>query len=280
MKVGYVVPVIPSLASYRLRVAIPAPHIGYPYVLSGRGDVSFFFKNGNVNLARLCPEPIVFDVVNDHFTGPNAAVYQVMCDLAHQITTASEAMAERVLEMTGRGAVVIPDPYETDEQPVRCEGDGVAWFGHAANGHSLAPYIGTHSLVICSNIPGTVPWTPENQSRVLKNAAVVLLTGSNPGASANRFVTALRAGRFVVSTGGVPAWSELSEFGWIGNVQKGIEWALNNREEACQRVTAGQAWIRQRFSPKAIGQQWGQLFGSILERETSERKAGSESTPT
>ena len=98
----------------------------------------------------------------------------------------------------------------------------------------------------------------------LSRADVVLMTGTNPGASANRVVKALRAGRFVVAPENcADSWRELAEFIHVGDVADGIDWAFNNREEACQKISAGQQFVAQRFAPSSIGAKWTDLFGSI-----------------
>jgi len=268
MKVGYCVPLLPVLASYRLRVALPSPHLGMPYVLGDAADVTFFYKQGDHNRAQRLDCPVVFDVVNDHFTGSHSTHYRGMCAVADVVTCASPGMAGIVREHTGRDAVVIDDPYEDEEEEVRCDGSRVLWFGHSANIKSLAPYTDTAGLVVCCNIPGVIPWTRSNERQCLREAAVVLLTGSNVGASSNRVVKALRAGRLVVTPGGIPAWDEFAEWIWVGDVREGIEWALDNREEACRKVKQGQAWIRERYSPASLGKRWGSLFASTLDQAT------------
>ena len=262
MRVGYCVPINWQLASFRLRVAIPAKHLGCDYVIGEPGNPSFFFKNGDVALASRL-RGVVYDVVNDHFHGAQARDYTGMCAVADVVTCASEVMAEKIRDATGIDATVIDDPYENAEAVPACDGDQVLWFGHAANAGSLRPYANLASLVICSNLPGAVWWTRDSEAKCLSECAVVLMTGSNEGASSNRIVKAIRAGRFVVTPGGIPSWEQFKDFIWLGDVHKGIEWALNNRDEACQKVKAGQEWVRERFSPSTIGKQWASLFGSI-----------------
>jgi hypothetical protein len=90
------------------------------------------------------------------------------------------------------------------------------------------------------------------------------MTGNNPGASANRIVKSLQAGRFVVTPEDcADSWRELAPYIWIGDVSDGIRWALNNREDVCQKIKQGQQYIAQRFSPESIGSQWTTLFASI-----------------
>jgi hypothetical protein len=230
------------------------------------GEVTFFYKNGNHRLADALPGPVVYDVVNDHFKGPQAMDYFAMCSVAQTITCASEAMAEIIHDATGRDAVVIDDPWETEEREPSVYGEGVLWFGHSANIASLLPHIEAigPKLLVCSNVRSAhVQWSREAEDNCLKGAAVVVLTGNNQGASANRVAKALRAGRMVVCPRNGPRnWQDFEPYIWIGDVGEGIRWALNNREEACKKIQAGQAYIREKFSPQLIGSQWAALFAS------------------
>lgn len=264
--IGYCVPRAPQLASYRLRVEIPSKHLGQPYRF-GIGDVTFFFKGGNPDLARGLKN-VVYDVVNAHFDDPD---YRRMCELASVVTCSSPAMAEIIKAETGRDAVVIADPYENAEGAPEVTGYRVVWFGHQANLPSLEPYEGLDFYVLTGD-----DWTLQNEARALQAAAVVMLTGGNPGASANRVIKAIRAGRFVVAPDDCPeSWKELSPYTWIGDVREGIEWAFANREEACRKVQAGQNYIESRFNPQLIGSQWADLFASILAAGTNTKRAGS-----
>lgn len=261
--IGYCVPADPRLASFRLRVAIPSKHLGMPHCI-GVGDVTFFFKGGNPLLARRVG-PVVYDVVNAHFADPD---YREMCEIASVITCSSGAMQGAINRVTGRDAVVIPDPYENTESAAKVDG-GVLWFGHQANLTSLQAYSDLDPEVLTAE-----NWSLESEARALAKAGVVLLTANNPGASSNRPVKAIRAGRFVVAPEDCPeSWRELSEYIWIGDVREGVRWAFDNREEACRRVIAGQKYVT-RFSPQLIGSQWAGLFGSILAVDTNKKKAG------
>jgi hypothetical protein len=261
--IGYYVRPDPRLASFRLRVAIPSKYVG-PHRF-GLGDITFFYKNGDPQLAsRLIPT--VYDVVNPHFNNPD---YMAMLEIATVVTCPSKAMAGLILQH-GRTAAVIPDPYENEESPVAVSGFRVLWFGHQANIKSLEPYKGLDIRVCTAD-----QWSLENEAEALKQAGVVLLTASNPGASSNRPVKAIRAGRFVVAPEDCPeSWRELSDFMWIGDVREGIRWAFSNREEACHKVLQGQKYVS-RFSPQLIGSQWADLFASTLGADINTNPAGS-----
>jgi hypothetical protein len=192
-------------------------------------------------------------------------------------------MRDAIERYTGRAAVVIDDPYETAEGLPACVGHKVLWFGHSANLGSLRPYydameVGEPSIL--SNAPGANQWTLSSERFFLDDSAVVLITGNNPGASSNRIVKCLRAGRFVVTPDPLHAesWRQFAPYIWIGDVREGITWAFHNREDVCNKIRAGQDYVRDRFSPETIGQQWKALFDSISEPVTSTSRAGSAST--
>lgn len=283
MKVGYCVPLTPQMASYRLRVAIPAPLLGCEYEIGTIGNPSFFYKHfeGDRELAGSCG-PFVFDVVNDHFGGKYDAHYRWMTEHAAAITVSSPAMADTVKRWTGRDAIVIDDPYENEEWAPQVLGREVLWLGHAANMRSLLEQIESIEdlpivLTVCSNWqhPGVLAWSPETERRSLARCAVVLVTGNNYGASANRIVKALRAGRFVVTPGGPPAWEAFKPYIWMGPVRDGIKWAFDNREEACAKILAGQEYVREANDPHRIALRWMGAFESISEPATSGKRAGS-----
>ena len=201
--------------------------------------------------------------------------------LAHYLRQPDDG-ARTIRKWTGREATVIDDPYENEEWLPQCQGNEVLWLGHSANIESLfASWASSPNCESCSrcarttSTPSALEWSPETERRSLARAAVVLVTGNNPGASANRIVKALRAGRFVVTPGGAPAWDEFKPYIWMGDVREGIEWAFNNREEACAKIKAGQAFVRERNSPGAIARMWMDVFDSILPQDTSGKRDGS-----
>src|SRR6185295_1757217 len=103
--IGYCVPIAPQMASFRLRVAVPAAHLGCDYEIGCTGTPTFFYKHyeGDLELSESCG-PFVFDVVNDHFAGKLGWHYRDMCARADAITVSSQAMREIVKKQTGRDA--------------------------------------------------------------------------------------------------------------------------------------------------------------------------------
>ena len=175
MKVGYCVPHAPHMASYRLRVALPAPMLGCDYEIGCTGSPTFFYKHyeGDIELAKSCG-PYVYDVVNDHFAGKLGEHYRTMCGAASRITCASPTMGEIIRKWTGREATVIDDPYENEEWLPQCQGNEVLWLGHAANIESLFSVVGELAnlrilLTVCTNYkhPSALEWSPEIERRSL-----------------------------------------------------------------------------------------------------------------
>lgn len=210
---------------------------------------------------------IVYDVCDDHMFPEKkwCEFYRKMIRRADVVTCNSPAMQFRIFQETGKSAVIIPDPYETEEQEPSW-GEGLLWFGHDLNLPDLrrqeASLKGYLLQVVSKPIhPFITPWSPEVQAGALKKCAVVILpTGLSPCKSANRAVEALRAGKFVVANP-LPAYDELKDFIWIGDLRKGCDWAHQNHVEALRMVREGQAYIRTKFSPERVGSLWKAVLG-------------------
>ena len=100
------------------------------------------------------------------------------------------------------------------------------------------------------------PWSPENMQRALKEAGIVVIpVGKKRAKSANRLITAINGGCFVVAED-MPCHDEFKSFCWIGDIGEGLRWALDNPEAAKERTRRGQEHIDKRFSMDAIGPLW------------------------
>lgn len=207
-------------------------------------------------------EKIVFDVCDDHFEGPHEYHYKEACEKADRVTCNSEAMRIRILEVTGRGAEVIDDPYENSESPPGM-GEGVLWFGHRSNLQDLYDAQIKWPLTIVTNVeaPWCIPWSPEALAHELSKCRVVALpTGPRQCKSANRAVTAIRAGRFSVC-GDLPAYRELPGI-WVGDVAEGLEMAMT--QDVTDKIAKAQAYVAERFSPKTVGEKWNKVLSDLI----------------
>lgn len=271
------------MASYRYRALLPAKQIGFinGYQCSingGNADIAVFSKPVSADWeiyerARAENVKIVVDLGDDHFHhheyGP---LYRKMADKADQLVVPTEEMRKRVLEHTGREALIIPDPYEEPLSEPHAVGMNALWFGHKVN---IGPLLNVKKLVHKNGFnlrivtgpqapPDCIEWTPETIKRELAAANVVILP-SKPGdeyKSPNRLLNAIRAGCFVVSAPH-PAYEEFKHFVWMGDIRTGLHWCKAFAEDLNGLVAKAQAYIEERYSPAQIARQWAALLEAL-----------------
>lgn len=246
-------------ASSRLRCVIPAQQLkrlGCEIVPDG--DVLVWGKHFlDLEAAKKFPKK-VFDVCDDHFDGPLGGYYRKAIQMADLVTCNSQMMRFRLHQM-GVIATVIPDPYET-ERLEPAWGEGVLWFGHESNLNDLyrvAGKIQQRLTVVSKKVSADiVEWSQETQKAELAKCAVVILpTGKSPCKSANRMLEAVMAGKFVVAEP-LPAYEEFARYLWVGDIEKGVDWAFNHRFEALEKVKQCQIQFAHTYGPEQIGKQW------------------------
>jgi hypothetical protein len=145
--------------------------------------------------------------------------------------------------------VVIEEPYDAPECAALypCWPFRLFWFGHRGNLKHLEA-LNIPKVRVLTN----PEWTPQKQAEGLDWCDLVLLPQSERWKSANRVVTALRAGRYAVADP-VASYEGLC---WTGGVLEGIEWVKNNPGSITEKILSAQRIIAQRFSPEKIRAQW------------------------
>lgn len=249
------------MASFRYRAQIPAQELGVS-LNDFNADILVFAKPQEDDVERIkrlkeSGKTIVVDFCDDHFDWP---FYKEIADLADVVTCPTDEMARR----TGKPAKVIPDPYEYPELAPHVRGDSLLWFGHAVNAKSLyrilEPLWG-YKLRIVSNIPNSVPWSPQTMLREFPKADIVVMPSTAPYKSPNRTLEAIRQGCFVVAE----PHPSLKDFPgiWIGNIKEGVDWAIANPYIANERVREAQDYIRDRYSPQTVGEAWKGVLRAV-----------------
>lgn len=253
-----------KIASTRLRATIPKNELAKIGVKQGK-DVLVYGKHFvGLNQAKKYKR-LIFDICDNHFGNKTLSdYYKAHAYNADLITVNSEFMAKIVLAETGRTAMVIPDPYESEE----CEpsiGFYPFWFGHESNLVDVEPYRHISGLKVLTGDN----WSRDRQIEMLGECSCVLIpTGKSMAKSANRLIEAVRNGRFVVA-GELPAHEEFKRFMWIGkNLDDGIQWLYSNPSEALQRIRDCQAYIRDRYSPLTISKLWLEAIGRVWHTPT------------
>lgn len=242
----------PKYASSRLRADIPQRELAKLGIELGR-DVLVYGKHvvtlEQTKLFKKC----IFDICDDHFGNEFGDYYRQHAANADLVTVNSDEMAKIVMRETNRVAMVIPDPYESEE----CEpgiGSYPFWFGHQSNLRDLEPHLPIPGLQILTGDE----WSRERQLAMLKECScVVIPTGNRKAKSANRLIESVRNGRFVIA-GELPAHDEFKDLMYIGNdLKNGLEWfKRSNPAEIIQRIRDCQAYIRDRYSPGRIARLW------------------------
>jgi len=250
------------MASYRYRAMIPAKQIGAS-INGGEAQVVVFSKPfpEDYELAKSIKGKckIVVDVCDDH---TDVELYQQMIELADKVTCPTEEMSRRL-----GGADVIPDPYEEEETPPHSQGKKALWFGHRTNLKDILPYtqkLKNIDLTIMSgpNVDGVVPWSLEAQHKALRENNLVLIPTRTDYKSPNRLINSIRAGCFVLA-GYSPAHDEFKQFCYIGNILVAKQWLGEFGWMTDELVKNGQDYIRDKYSPEAIGKRWEQVLDSI-----------------
>lgn len=242
-----------KIASSRLRADIPQHELAKLGIKLGR-DVIVYGKH-ILTESNLKPfKKRIFDVCDNHFQHPQiGAYYYTHVNNADLITVNSDEMAKIVHFETGREAMVIPDPYESEELEPGI-GQYPFWFGHESNLVDLDRYLPIPGLQILTGDD----WSRDKQLAMLKECSCVLIpTGKSMAKSANRLMESVRNGRFVIA-GDLPAHEEFKDLMYIGNdLKNSLElFKSSNPVDILQRIRDCQTIIRDRYSPGRISRLW------------------------
>ena len=113
-----------------------------------------------------------------------------------------------------------------------------------------------------------IPWSLEAQARALDACHMVIIPSDDSPArltkTANRVITALRAGRYPVAHP-LPSYEEFRfAAGLDRDLGRALSWAVDHPPEVLARIAAGQSYIRDRFAPSLIATQWEEMLRQTL----------------
>ena len=110
------------------------------------------------------------------------------------------------------------------------------------------------------------PWSLEATRAAIDHCDFVLLPQDHASdwarvKSHNRLVAAIRGGRLALASP-IPSYRELAAYAWVDeDLAAGARWALAHPPEAMRRVSDGQHYCEERFSPSVIGRRWADALG-------------------
>lgn len=254
------------IASSRLRASIPQRELEKLGIERGK-DVLIYGKHWLQESALSPFGKRIFDICDDHFHRENLKDYYFRhAEIADAITCNSEVMRDIIKRETGRDAFVVKEPYESPERLPQI-GAKLLWYGHCSNMKDLLRIIPQlkYPLLVLSNYPGYPEWTPQAFSMAITEPCIVIIpTGEKKAKSENRMVEAIRRGRYVCAEH-LPSYEQFDKFMPLGDIPEHIEMVLDYPEAAKQSILAAQDYIRDRYSPETIAQEWLGVINGVVD---------------
>lgn len=285
MRVNYVTLSDERMPAYRYRMKIPGEYIGN-YIITPRpveADIHFFSKPYfsdpvllTAYLKMASRTKFVLDICDDIFKR-ESAVPEYMKKMAYwaaAITVPTEVMRQRVKEETGRDAIIIEDPCEFEERPIKDISDPkVMWFGTPQNACTFSNVHLDFPIEIVSTKKEEfdryiqnytfVEWSLEAMKDAFSRNNIVVIPSRKErnnaqnwmGKSPNRVIESIRNGLSVVAAP-VPSYKQFDiTLDW--DIARG----LKNIKQTTPEM---QRYVDDNFSKSAIGEQWKQLFRKVL----------------
>ena len=190
---------------------------------------------------------------------------------ATAITTTCYKLRDLIESKVNKEVFVIPDPTEREEEPIKFAPNlarlNAVYYGSAGNLEQINWSnidLKNVDLKIISN-KGPIFWDYKTQGEFVRQSDLVLLPVNNDHEMTqykgnNRPIDALRQGKFVITNATIPSWQLLTNFIWLGDINDGIKWAINNPKEVIKKVEAGQKFVRNNYTPEKISKEWERVY--------------------
>lgn len=254
--------------------------------------------------------PIVVDICDDPYEKDHLrSTYETLIRRADLITAASDYLAGKIRDQSGKDVVVIDDvmeyaPVPAAARPKPAHTIRLCWFGQASNLVALVEQLpqlaqlGFDSInidVITNLVPELVTqlgdaarshsnlevnvqaWSIEAVGRTVPLADAVLIPVAGhewaKSKTANRVMTAIQLGRPCVA-GVIPSYEEFAEFAVLApDLLSGITRLLADWDAQPERIRRGQDYIAGKYSAAHIAQDWLALIrkSSSLRPEKAKR---------
>ena len=242
---------------------------------------------------------VLIDICDNVFAPPEdglKSVYVAMLPHTDAVLTSSEFLSQTLQDKVRSGVQLfsIPDAVEghridPDFKP-RPGSIRLLWFGYRNNlpllenelpNLSKLTQIAEVRLSIVSDwdtqttFPSVIggirirclQWSPKVMRDELKACDFVVVPSDDSPArltkSANRIITAIWAGKFVVATP-LPSFRSFEQFAHIDrDLVAGVRWALKNRGATRERISAGQQFIQKHYAIERIADAWERTLALI-----------------
>jgi len=239
---------------------------------------------------------VVIDVCDNIFVPPEDGlkeIYESMLPLANTVTAASQELAKVLNSRIRKKVFTIPDCVEGSKLSPLFNPNihtlKLLWFGYPNNLFTLEEFLPKLSILRtektihlsivtkwikyyseifkdkCNGIHiRQVEWSPKKMAQELFNCDLVIIPSDNEPANltktANRVITSLYAGRYVVAFP-LPAYLEFQSFVSLGeDLIENIQFCLENPDIIKKRIAMGQEYIEKHYSPTIICRLWESVF--------------------
>ena len=233
----------------------------------------------------------------------NTAFMNAGCLHADLITTTSGDLKQKILEETGKVALIIDDPFERAIEEPKFEPDGknlnicyfggrksfwlVNWEEVIAGLNYICGQLGVEYTLNCITQKHLIAskkithhfypngpvimyeWDYELQRELVSKSDFVLLPVPNDNPlvfsykSPNRVIDSIAQGRYVITTNGVTSYEQFGDFIGLGSLQRNIKWAIENPKDVISKIKEGQNYIQKYHSPEVIAKQWMALRNKV-----------------
>lgn len=290
MRLNYVTYCDETMPAYRYRMRMPGEYIGDYEItdLPVEADIHLYSKPYHQNEVLLSQHlqiasklRFVLDICDDIFLrdGPVPDYMRKMAKMSKAVVVPTELMKDRVKEETGIEAVIISDPCEFPEMPIKDISEPrVLWFGTFPNMFTLKDINLDYPLeVVCSRRAYKAckeigakftEWSIDNLKEAFDRNNIVIIPSVNKRRlvkSPNRVLESIRSGLSVVAAP-IPAYQQFAI---------SLDWDMNNGIRNIVKTTKeSQKYVNDNFDISVIGEQWKKLFDSILAVEQESLRTG------
>lgn len=112
-----------------------------------------------------------------------------------------------------------------------------------------------------------IPWDFDEQGKLVEESDFVLLPVVNDRHSSckgnNRPIDALQQGRIVLTTPGIPSYSDLAKFLYVGDLHDMYQEMYKHPNQTINKIIKAQEFIDQNYSPSAIAKKWIEVYKTL-----------------
>jgi len=111
-----------------------------------------------------------------------------------------------------------------------------------------------------------IQWDLDYNNKIINSDIVIIPYSEDKERlvkSSNRIIDSINLGRFVILSK-VKQFSEFKDITYFGEIKDGFHWLKNNSDLAISKITEGQRYVDQFYSPKVITKKWEEIILNLI----------------